>query len=90
MNWGYALVVATTFSILFILSQRIVRGYKRGFRMFIAFLAIFLFLMQADLIRETLFAYAIALLLSFLFWLLIGRYNPVGEEDTIKVYGMDD
>jgi hypothetical protein len=31
-----------------------------------------------------------ALLLNFLFWALIGRYNPVGSSDRIQVIGMDD
>lgn len=31
-----------------------------------------------------------ALLLNALFWLLIGRYNPVGSSDRIQVLGMDD
>lgn len=32
----------------------------------------------------------LALVLNFLFWLLIGRYNPVGSSDDIHVIGMDD
>jgi K+-sensing histidine kinase KdpD len=32
----------------------------------------------------------IAAILNFLFWLLIGRYNPVGSSDNIKVLGLDD
>jgi hypothetical protein len=31
-----------------------------------------------------------ALVLNFLFWILIGRYNPVGSSDRIQVIGMDD
>ena len=32
----------------------------------------------------------IALVLNFLFYVLIGRYNPVGSSDDIHVLGMDD
>ena len=32
----------------------------------------------------------IALFLNFLFYILIGRYNPVGSSDDIHVLGMDD
>ena len=32
----------------------------------------------------------IALLLNGLFYILIGRYNPVGTSDDIHVLGMDD
>lgn len=31
-----------------------------------------------------------ALVINGLFWLLIGRYNPVGSSDRIHVYGLDD
>jgi len=34
---------------------------------------------------------ALALVLNLLFWLLIGRYNPVASSDkNIRVIGMDD
>lgn len=59
-----------------------------------------LMLIAAELIRryavfrdvntEVLLAFIIALFLNFLFWLLIGRYNPVGSSDNIQVLGMDD
>ncbi len=32
----------------------------------------------------------VALVLNFLFYILIGRYNPVGSSDDIHVLGMDD
>ena len=35
-------------------------------------------------------ALVIALILNFLFWALIGRYNPVHKSDEIQVIGMDD
>jgi hypothetical protein len=31
-----------------------------------------------------------ALIFNFLFWFLIGRYNPPGSSDDIKVLGMND
>ena len=31
-----------------------------------------------------------ALILNFLFWVVIGRYNPVGSSDDIQVIGLDD
>lgn len=34
--------------------------------------------------------FVIALVLNGLFWLLIGRYNPVKSSDEMKVLGMDD
>jgi len=43
-----------------------------------------------DVEREAWVGLAIALVLNFLFWVLIGRYNPVGSSDQIQVLGMDD
>jgi hypothetical protein len=58
------------------------------------------FLVGAELIRryvwykelhtEAWVALGVALLINFLFWLFIGRYNPVGSSDRIQVIGMDD
>ncbi len=39
---------------------------------------------------EALLAFILAFVLNFLFWALIGRYNPPGSSDDIKVIGMDD
>ncbi len=58
-------------------------------------------LVPAELIRrfaiirgfnsEAVTALIIALVVNFLFWLLIGRYNPVRKSDEeIRVIGMDD
>lgn len=43
-----------------------------------------------QLIGAFILALVIALVLNFIFWLLIGRYNPVGSSDDIQVLGMDD
>lgn len=34
-------------------------------------------------------ALVLAVVVNILFWALIGRYNPVGSSDAIKVYGVD-
>ncbi len=39
---------------------------------------------------EAWIALAVALFLNGSYWLLIGRYNPVGSSDEIQVIGMDD
>jgi hypothetical protein len=39
---------------------------------------------------ESILAFVLALVLNILFWLIIGRYNPVGSSDDIKVIGLDD
>ncbi|MBE2268656.1 MAG: hypothetical protein IAE80_10540 [Anaerolinea sp.] len=35
-------------------------------------------------------ALALAVILNLLYFVLIGRYNPVGSSDRIHVYGLDD
>jgi uncharacterized membrane protein YccC len=91
MNTGYLLLVAVSFSFLLILSQRIVARHKRMFRGFIVSMAILL-MIRYEFHTENLIGYAIALFISFSFWVLIGRYNEVGDDDEtgIKVYGLDD
>ncbi|MCC6891189.1 MAG: hypothetical protein IT321_00100 [Anaerolineae bacterium] len=39
---------------------------------------------------EAVLGLIIAAVLNFLFYVLIGRYNPVGSSDDIHVLGMDD
>lgn len=91
MNWGYISIVTIFFTFLLIVSQRIVVRHKKNFRGFIVFLGILL-MIRYEFQFDTLVAYGIALFLGFLFWLLIGRYNQVNNEDVdgIKVYGLDD
>jgi predicted membrane protein len=91
MNWGYMLAVALSFGLLLILSQRVVQRHRRTFRFFIIAAAILL-MIRYEFHLENIIGYVVALFLSFLFWLLIGRYNEVGDDDEtgIKVYGLDD
>ncbi len=39
---------------------------------------------------EAVLGLLIALVLNGLFWVLIGRYNPVSSSDDIRVMGLDD
>lgn len=43
-----------------------------------------------DLHAEAQSAFAVAFILNFLFWVLIGRYNPPKSSDDMKVLGLDD
>lgn len=47
-------------------------------------------LISRDLVTEAVVALTVSFVLNFLFWWLIGRYNPVGSSDDIRVLGMDD
>jgi hypothetical protein len=92
MDWGYIGAVTLFFTIILILAQRIEPKRARIARYFILIMMALLMLRPnyTHLRGQNLVAYAIALFISLLFWLLIGRYNPVGSSDAIKVYGMDD
>jgi hypothetical protein len=93
VNWGAFLLLTIFLSLGLLLIQR--TEVKRR-RLAIILLAVvgFLALYWANfraLTREFILALIAGLVFSFLFWLLIGRYNPVGDsDDAIQVLGMDD
>jgi hypothetical protein len=89
MDWSYITLITSVFSILLIITQRVVATRRHLMRGFVISMAILL-MIRYELQVENLVGYGIALFVSFLFWLLIGRYNPVGDDSGIKVYGMDD
>ncbi|MGV2435329.1 MAG UNVERIFIED_CONTAM: hypothetical protein LVT10_10955 [Anaerolineae bacterium] len=39
---------------------------------------------------EVLLAFVLGVIISGLYWILIGRYNPVKSSEDIKVLGLDD
>ena len=90
MEAGYIAIVAATYTILLIVSQRIVARHQRRFRVFLIFTVILLFL-RMNRFQENIIGLLIAGVIGYLFWLLIGRYNNVGnaDESAIKVYGLD-
>lgn len=45
---------------------------------------------HAVAVTTAFWAVGAALIVNFLYWALLGRYNPVGSSDSIRVYGMDD
>lgn len=89
MDISYWLVITVTFSILLIMWQRAEEKRRKVVRNFVIIVGV-LALIRYELVGETIAGYVTALIVSFLFWVLIGRYNPVGSSDDIKVYGMDD
>ena len=92
MDLGHLAGFSLLLSGLFLIIQR-TEAKKRTIvllSMSIVFILIRNWIVYRDLEREGWFALMIALFLNFLFWLLIGRYNPVGSSDEIKVLGLDD
>ncbi|MEO1163463.1 MAG: hypothetical protein AAFV98_06770 [Chloroflexota bacterium] len=95
MEWDNSqfLLIWIVFSILWILAQRISERHQRSFRIFIVLFAVGWLWMRFNLFPfEMIAGILLSLVTSFVFWLFIGRYNPVGNPDDegIKVYGMDD
>ena len=92
-EWGQFAYVFIVFSILWIVGQRIAKRHQRMFRVAtILFAVLWLSWRFGQFPWEMVSALVASLFLSFVFWLLIGRYNPVDNADDtqIKVYGLDD
>ena len=92
MDVGSLILLALSFTVLFILVQRAEASRKRIVRVVVFLLILFIawYANTANLQREAIVGFIVGAVLSFLFWLLIGRYNPVGSSDDIHVLGMDD
>ncbi|MCY3945580.1 MAG: hypothetical protein OXF44_04775 [Anaerolineaceae bacterium] len=93
MNAGVILLLTLVLGVMFFLIQRAEKRRRRLVALVMAGLAFLLwyFANFRQLGSEFTASLLLALLLNFLFWLLIGRYNPVGDSDSgIRVLGMDD
>lgn len=92
MNTQTILLLTVTFTILQLALQRADRTKKRGVRVF-WFLMVILIgaytLLTARFI-EALLAFVLGVIISGLYWVLIGRYNPVKSSEDIKVLGLND
>ncbi len=93
MDWNYVLLIAIVVSLLLIMIQRAERK-RRKLAMAIVLMCFLVIRhnisIKPHLNEETAVAFGIGFVISALFWLLIGRYNPVGSSDSIEVIGMDD
>ena len=93
MNAGVVVLLTFVLGIMVFFIQRAERRRRRLATIIMAGVA-YLLWYWADynqLGGEFTAALLLALFLNLLFWLLIGRYNPVGDSDRdIRVLGMDD
>src|SRR5690606_23728962 len=92
MRSDYLAILTFLFTIIFLMIQR-AESKKRlivFLSMLIPLFAIGIYMVYRDAIAEGVVAFGLSLLLNFLFWVLIGRYNPVGSSDEIQVLGLDD
>lgn len=92
MDIEYLLIFTVLLSFLLFLIQRTEAKRRLLVILVVAIPAILIrnWIAYRDMEQEGLVALGLALLLNFLFWFLIGRYNPVGSSDDIEVLGMDD
>ena len=93
MDLNYVALIAAVVALLLVMIQRTEPTNRRlaiGF-VVLCFLVIrHNAFIKSHLHDETLVAFVVGFLMSSLFWLLIGRYNPVRSSDDIQVMGMDD
>ena len=93
MDGNYLAFVAVIMALLFVMIQRTAPERRRLTFVFVALCLLIIrhnAFLKGDLHEETALAFVLALLLSGMFWLFIGRYNPVKSDDEVQVLGMDD
>jgi hypothetical protein len=85
------LMILVMTAVVFII-QRTEGKKRRGVLivMGIFMLGVFYFVSLRDFWGGLVLAVVIALVINIVYWMLVGRYNPVGSSDSIKVLGMDD
>jgi hypothetical protein len=92
MSTEYLALLTLFLSFMLFVIQR-TEPKKRRFVIFIMFIPALLlrnFVVYRDIESEGWTALFLSLVLNFLFWVLIGRYNPVKSSDEIQVLGLDD
>ncbi len=92
MDGGLLLLMTVSFTVVFLMVQR-AEVKRRRLVIFFALLiglVIIWYAITTGSQREALVGFILGRILSLLFWLFIGRYNPVGSSDSIRVLGMDD
>ena len=92
MDLQYVFILTGLIGFLLFLIQRAEPKSRRLVIVLTIFPSIFIrnFILYRDIETEGWLSLAIALLLNFMFWVLVGRYNPVTSSDQIKVLGLDD
>lgn len=91
MNLETLTLLTLFFSLMFFILQRSQASARRMilFLMIAPILLLRHYAMSRGVESEAWTAFIIALILNFLFWALIGRYNPVASKE-VRVLGLDD
>jgi hypothetical protein len=92
MDGGILLLLVLSLGTIFFVLQRTEAKRRRivGFVMFLVVLVLVWLVNIRSAWGEAVVGLIIALILNGLFYVLIGKYNPVGSSDDIHVLGMDD
>lgn len=92
MDWGSFILLMGSFTVIILMVQRAERRRRLVVALFMLVIGILIqrYAASWELHTEAQLGFVVALVLNFLFWMLIGRYNPVGSSDDIQVLGLDD
>lgn len=92
MNWSVFILIGVVFGGMMMIVQRAQANRRLLVAIILAppFAACWLFASTQNAIDSAWLALAAAILLNALFWLLVGRYNPVARSEDIRVLKMDD
>ncbi len=92
MDTESVVVLTVALSLIFLIIQRTEAKKRRivTYVMSVVLLIVLWYVATIQIWGAAIVALLLALFLNYLFWLLIGRYNPVGSSDDIHVLGMDD
>lgn len=86
-----ALLVLSLGTVMFVIQRT--EAKRRRIVLFVMFFVIVVLVWLVNIRGawgEAVIGFVVASVLNFLFYVLIGRYNPVGSSDDIHVLGMDD
>lgn len=92
MDTGILILLVISLGTIFLVVQR-TELKRRRFVLIVMFVVLIVIGWLVNTLgtwREAIVAVIISGGLNFLFYVLIGRYNPVGSSDNIRVLGMDD
>jgi len=92
MDTNSVIVLTVALGLIFLIIQRTEVKKRRvvTYVMTLIMLVVVWYIATVGIWGAGIVALLLALFLNYLFWLLIGRYNPVGSSDDIHVLGMDD
>ena len=92
MNLGGLLILTGLYTALLLLVFRVEAKHRRivTLSVLLGLFMVYQFSLGHNAETEGWVGLVLALILNFLFWVLIGRYNPPRSDDEIKVIGLDD